>query len=101
MAPTGPIPQESQVYYEVYTGAHVTGTGTTTVKTGEGLLYCITINTKGLSANTLTVTLDGATLGVIDTTAATQSLFFLAKYYTSLAVTSTTGTGADLTISYL
>ncbi len=100
MAPS-PIPQEQQVFYEVLSGAHVTGTGTTTIKTGEGVLYCITINTKGASANTLTITVDGATIGVVDTTAAQGSLFYYAKYTTSLAVTSTTGTGADLTIAYL
>jgi hypothetical protein len=86
----------------VFTGLHIAaGTGTTAIKTGEGVLHCISVNTKGTASNILTVTIDGSTMALIDTTAQIQTLFFDLKYVTSLAVTSTTGTGADLTISYL
>ena len=67
----------------------------------EGVLYSITINTKGATSNIATVVVDGVTLAIIDTTVATQTLFYQVKYTASLSVTMSAGTAADLTITYL
>lgn len=81
------------------------GTTTTTVKSGAGYLHLITINTKGASSNTLTVydntAGSGTVIAVIDTTVAPGPFGFNCTFQTGLTLVSATGTGADLTVSYV
>lgn len=105
MATGFPTPPISQYSYEVYAAAHISTNTTTTIRTGEGLLGMVTINTKGASANVATIydntAGSGTVLAVIDTTAGPQSLFYCVKYTVGLTVVTATGTAADLTVSYL
>ena len=78
---------------------------TTLVKTGEGVLVSITINTKGATGNTLKIydglTASGTLLATIDTTASIGTLTFNAKFSTGLCIVIATGTAADVTVSYV
>lgn len=100
--PAVPVPPFANITYEVFKAAHISTNTTTNINaSGEGLLYSITINTKGATGNTATITIDGATMAILDTTSAAQTIFYVIKYYASLAITTATGTAADLTVSYL
>lgn len=78
---------------------------TTLVKTGEGVLRSITINTKGATANTIKIydglTAAGTLLATIDSTASIGTLTFDAKFSTGLCIVIATGTAADITVSYV
>jgi hypothetical protein len=81
------------------------GTATTNVKSGAGVLYLITFNTKGASANTLTcydnTAASGTKIATIDTVNVnTQTLHYNVAFGTGLTCISATGTGADYTVSY-
>jgi len=80
------------------------GTATTTVKSGAGVLRSITINTKGASANTMTVydntAGSGTKIAVIDSTGGAATLTYNVAFATGLTIVSATGTGADYTVSY-
>lgn len=77
---------------------------TTTMKSGQGILHTITINTKGTAANTLTVfdntAGSGTVIAIIDTTSNVQTLILDVAFSTGLTVVSAVGTGADLTIAW-
>lgn len=79
------------------------GTATTTIKSGPGTLARICINTKGASANVITVydslTASGNIIATIDGTSDRDHVFGLA-FATGLTVKSATGTGADMTVVY-
>lgn len=80
------------------------GTATTTVQTGPTCFRSVTINTKGASANTLTIydgtAATGIKIATIDTTAAQVTLTYNVQCLTSLTCVSATGTGADYTVVY-
>lgn len=100
-----PVPTPAQLSYEACGAVHITTNATTTVKTGQGMLHSITINTKGASANVATVydntAGSGTVLAVIDTTSGVQTLFYDVVFQTGLTVVTATGTAADLTVAYL
>lgn len=104
MANNFPMPSVAQTSYESFGGTHLAANATTLLKTGQGLLHCITINTKGATANTLTLydntAGSGTVIGVIDTTAAAQSLFYDVVFNTGLTVVIATGTAADVTVAW-
>lgn len=78
---------------------------TDNIVVGAGVLLNVTINTKGASANTLTLYDDllhgttGNIIAVIDTTGATGVLNYDVRLVRGLSATMTTGTAADITIS--
>ncbi len=79
------------------------GTATTTVKSGAGVLYSVTINTKGLT-NTLTcydnTAASGTKIAIISTIDGSETLTYNLAFATGLTCISAGGTGADYTVSY-
>ena len=65
-------------------------------------LYAVTINSKGATANILTLydgtSTGGTVIAVIDTTANVGTLFYKLECRTALFVALATGTAADVTI---
>lgn len=81
--------------------AHIAaGTGTTHVATKSGYLHSVTINTKGATGNTLTLSDSNGTIAVIDTTVTFGALPYDIDFVGKLDAVSAAGTGADVTISY-
>ena len=83
---------------------HLNANGTTTVKSGAGVLRRIVINTRGGLLNTLTIydntTATGAVIAVIDTAAAGGEFGYELDFTTGLTVVLASGTAADITIIY-
>ena len=84
---------------------HLNANGTTTVKSGAGVLRRIMINTKGGIANTLTIydntTATGAVIGVVDTGNAAGGAFdYELDFTTGLTVVLAGLTAADITIIF-
>jgi microcompartment protein CcmK/EutM len=84
---------------------HITTNTTTTVKSGAGVLRRIVINTKGSSANTLTIydntTGSGTVIGVIDTVNGVSGHFeYGVSFSTGLTIVTANGTAADVTVIY-
>ena len=83
----------------VFNALHLTANGATTIA-HPCTLHAVTINSKGATANTLTLA-DGAnTIAIIDTTASIGTLRFDVQCDTSLVATLATGTAADVTVIY-
>lgn len=84
--------------------SHLNANGTTTVKSGAGVLRRIVINTRGGILNTLTIydntTATGAVIGVVDTVAAGGAFNYELDFTTGLTVVLAGGTAADITIIY-
>lgn len=85
--------------------SHLNANGTTTVKSGAGVLRRIVVNTKGSTANTLTIydntTATGAVIGAVDTVNAAGGAFdYELDFTTGLTVVLAGGTAADITIIY-
>ncbi len=87
--------------------AHLNALGTTLLKGGNGFLGSVTINTKGLTANTLTLynTTNTAApvnpIAVIDTTASVVSLDYKGlRFGNGLVAVLAAGTAADVTITW-
>jgi Tfp pilus tip-associated adhesin PilY1 len=83
---------------------HITTNTTTTVKKGSGVLHAIVINTKGASANTVTIydntSASSPVIAVLDSTSAVGSLNFDAYFSTGLTIVTATGTAPDMTVIY-
>ena len=83
---------------------HLNANGTTTVKSGAGVLRRIVINTRGGIINTLTIynntTATGAVIGAVDTVAAGGAFDYELDFTTGLTVVLAGGTAADITIIY-
>ena len=84
---------------------HLNANGTTTAKSGAGVLRRIIINTRGGIVNTLTIydntTATGAVIGVVDTSGAEAGSFdYELDFTTGLTVVLAGGTAADITIIY-
>ena len=83
---------------------HLSANGTTTVKSGAGVLRRIVINTRGGITNTLTIynntTATGTVIGVIDTNAAGGEFGYGLAFTTGLTVVLAGGFAADITIIY-
>lgn len=83
---------------------HLSANGTTTVKSGAGVLRRVVINTRGGITNALTIydntTATGAVIAVIDTSAAGGSFGYELNFTTGLTVVLAGGVAADITIIY-
>lgn len=89
---------------EIYDSAYITGTTTTLVKTGSGLLHAITINKP---VATGTIEFDDALTqtnpkGIITTPTNPQPVTLIYDIIFSTGLSITTGTAAqDITVSFL
>jgi len=85
--------------------AHLNSTGTTTIKSGAGILRRVVINTKGTGSNTLTIydntSGSGTVIAAIDTVNGVSGHFeYNVAFSTGLTVVDATGTSADITVIY-
>lgn len=85
--------------------AHLNSAGTTTIKSGAGILRRVVINTKGSSSNTFTIydntSGSGTVIAVIDTVNGGSGHFeYNVAFSTGLTVVDATGTSADITVIY-
>lgn len=85
--------------------AHLNALGTTVVSAQGGTLKRVVINSKGATANTLTLydnaaTATGNVLGVIDTTANVGFLEFECGINNGLVAVLAVGTSADVSIIF-
>jgi hypothetical protein len=83
---------------------HLNANGTTTAKSGAGVLRRIIINTRGGIVNTLTIydntAATGAVIGAVDTVNAGGAFDYELDFTTGLTVVLAGGTAADITIIY-
>jgi hypothetical protein len=91
--------------FESNSFSNLLANATTTVKSGAGTLVGININTKGASANTLTIydntAGSGTKIGTVDTVnGVIGHIPFKAAFATGLTVVIATGTAADITVIY-
>ena len=86
------------------TFSNINATGTTTIKSGAGILRRVVINTKGTGSNTLTIydntSGSGTVIATIDTTDKTANIDYGLAFSTGLTVVDATGTSADITVIY-
>ena len=84
--------------------ANITTTGTTTIKSGAGILRRLVINTKGSASNTFTIydslTGSGTVIATIDMVNSVSSYFEYGLAFTALTIVSATGTSANATVIY-
>ena len=85
--------------------AHLNSTGTTTIKSGAGILRRVVINTKGGALNTFTVydntSGSGTVIAAIDTANGVSGNFeYNVAFSTGLTVVGAIGTSADITVIY-
>ncbi len=85
--------------------AHFNSTGTTTIKSGAGILRRVVINTRGGAFNTFTIydntSGSGTVIAAIDTTNAVSGNFeYNVAFSTGLTVVGAIGTSADITVIY-
>lgn len=84
--------------------AYLHANGTTTVKTGAGVLRRIVIGSTGSVLNTLTVydntTATGSIIALIDTTLQRGSLDFEVNFTTGLTLVLASGTAAHITVIF-
>lgn len=85
--------------------AHLNSTGTTTIKSGAGILRRVVINTKGGTLNTFTIydntSGSGTVIAAIDTTNGVLGNFeYNVAFSTGLTVVNAIGTSADITVIY-
>lgn len=92
--------QEGNAYLNI-----TANTAGTTVKTGQGTLVAVMINTKGASGNVVTfydnTAASGTKIATIDTTSSLTYLPYNAAFTIGLTVVMATGTPADITLMYL
>lgn len=85
--------------------AHLNSTGTTTIKSGAGILRRVVINTKGSASNTFTIydntSGSGTVIAAIDTVNGVSGHFeYNVAFSIGLTVVGATGTSADITVIY-
>ena len=85
--------------------AHLNSTGTTTIKSGAGILRRVVINTKGSASNTFTIydntSGSGTVIAAIDTVNGVSGHFeYNVAFSTGLTVVNASGTSADITVIY-
>ncbi len=85
--------------------AHLNSTGTTTIKSGAGILRRVVVNTRGGITNTLTIydntSGSGTVIAAIDTVNGVLGNFeYNVAFSTGLTVVNATGTSADITVIY-
>lgn len=80
-------------------------TAATTVKSGQGTLNAVMINTKGGTGNVFTLydslTASGTKIATIDTTSSLTYLPYNAAFTNGLTFSNAVGTSADVTFLYL
>ncbi len=85
---------------EQFSATNITTATTTVIKTGSGLLHCITVNTT--AAGTITIydntAASGTKIGTIKASVAENSYFFDAKFATGLTIV--TAAASDITVSW-
>lgn len=91
--------------FAAFNGTHLNANGTTTLRTGPGVLHAVALNTKGAAANTLTLydntAASGTVIAVIDTVNLnTNMLLYDVAFAIGLTAILATGTAADVTISW-
>lgn len=83
---------------------NIAANGTTVAKAAPGNLISLTINTKGASANVVTIydslTASGTKIATIDSTVTYGTLLFNVTCAVGLTVVLGTGTAADVTVVY-
>lgn len=85
----------------VFNGVHISTNGAVNCGPATAvLLHTVCINSKGASANTLTLADGNGTFAVIDTTANVGFLLFDRQCSGQLTATLATGTAADVTINF-
>ena len=85
--------------------AHLNSTGTTTIKSGAGILRRVVVNTNGSGSNTFTIydntSGSGTVIAAIDTVNGVSCHFeYNVAFSTGLTVVDATGTSADITVIY-
>lgn len=85
--------------------AHLNSTGTTTIKSGAGILRRVVVNTNGSGSNTFTIydntSGSGTVIAAIDTVNGVSGHFeYNVAFSTGLTVVNATGTSADITVIY-
>ncbi len=93
---------DTSAVQSVFQFTRLAANATTVVKSRSGILFAITINTKGTAANTLTLydntAASGTVIAIIDTTAAIGTLIYAATLNTGLTAVLATGGAADITV---
>ncbi len=83
---------------------NINAAGTTTIKSGPGVLVSVTINNKGGGGHTVTLydntTGAGAKIATIDGTGNQVTLFYNIGFTTGLTVVTAGGTAADITVAF-
>jgi hypothetical protein len=85
--------------------AHLNSTGTTTIKSGAGILRRVVVNTNGSVSNTFTIydntSGSGTVIAAIDTVNGVSGHFeYNVAFSTGLTVVDATGASADITVIY-
>jgi len=85
--------------------AHLNSTGTTTIKSGAGILRRVVVNTNGSGSNTFTIydntSGSGTVIAAIDTVNGVSGHFeYNVAFSTGLTVVDASGTSADITVIY-
>ncbi len=92
------------VSVQAFNYTNLAANATTVIRTGPGILHNININTKGASANVITVydntAASGTKIATIDSTVAYGPLNFDVTFLTGLTIVIGTGTAADITVSW-
>lgn len=87
-----------------YSFKRLAANATTLVRTGPGILHLITINTKGASANVISIydglSASGTLIATADSTNAPGTLFYDVTFDTGLTIVIGTGTAADITVAW-
>lgn len=96
---------DRNIFPATFKFANLLANATTIVKSGRGVLHCITINNAGASSNTCSVydglSASGTLIGVIDTVELNgRTLLYDVQFAVGLTIVIGTGTAADLTVSY-
>jgi hypothetical protein len=94
--------QPSSGFQYLHANANVAATN---IKSSPGTLFTVNINSKGATANLLTLydtsgTSTSVVIAVIDTTSQVGTLRFMLDFKSGLAYALAAGTAADITISY-
>jgi len=83
---------------------NINASGTTTVKTGPGVLVSVTINNKGAGGHTITLydntAGSGTKIATIDGTANQVTLFYNVGFTNGLTIVTSAGSAADITVAY-
>jgi len=83
---------------------HLNANGTTTIKSGIGVLGQVVINTKGATSSTITIydntSAAGAVIAVIDATGQLLTFIYNVAFVNGLTVVVANGTPPDITVCW-